>query len=199
MENLMMGQIYLKRLPKSIYNKVEEDLNNLEIVSDVTYSEESKPRVEYGLIDGCLSFWQAYSSDDGIDLIEKNLDPEKNLTLQFNTKEEMERDFIPLAEYLAKAEFIGRRWRVPGNDEISRFINSLGEKTVLYSFDNILLVQNNHVELGPIFELIIRDPEAIEQDKCICEINELAEEYKDKAITYKRVYNYLSKNSKLGL
>ena len=194
MGSILMGQIYLKRMPKSIYKPVEEDLYSLEIVSDNTYSEESKPEIDYGSIDGCLSFWQAYGEMGTYDMIEAGLILNSRLTIHYDSKERMDKDFISLTEYLGRAKFIGRRWRVPGNDENTKFINSLGERTVLYELDNIMLVQNNHSQLGPIFELMLRDPESIEQEKFLGEVNEAAEEYKDKANTYRKVLKFISKS-----
>ena len=199
MINDFTGQIYLKRMPNSIYTPVEEDLEHLEIVNDNTHLEKSRPEVDYGSIDGCLSFWQAYGDENGIDLIEKSLMPSENLVLHFNNEEEMAKEFIPLTEYLAKAKWVGRNWRLPGFYEFAEMVNSVGETTVLYEFDNISLAVENHYELGQIFKLILRDPEAIEKSSFLCEINNEAEEYKDKAVTYKKVYNFLSKNNRFGL
>ena len=198
MEIVMMGQIYLKKLPKSMYESKKDDLNSIEIVKPNAYVEETNPEVDYGLIDGCLSFWQAYGGEDGIDLVERSIMPSNNLTIHFNNKEELEKEFMPLTEYLAKANFIGRKWRISGNDEATKHINSFTDRTVLYDGDNIMLVQNNHSQLGPMFEVMLRGNESINQSKYICEVNELAEEYKDKVTTYRKVFSYLSKSRTRG-
>lgn len=194
MGNFMLGQIYLKRLPKSIYTPTNEDLDNLEVVSEIHYSEETKPMIDYGSIDGCLSFWQAYSTEDGIELKEKSIMPSNKLSLHYDSLEELEKDFISLPDFLERAEFIGKKWRMPGTDKNSEFINSLGERTILYEYDNIMLVQNTHSFFGPTYEIMIRDPEAFLPDKCIGEVDDKVEEFKDKKGTYKKVLSFLSKN-----
>ena len=191
MINEFNGQIYLKKAPKSIYTPTKEDLDTLEIVNNDAVLEESKPELDFGSFDGCLSFWQAYDDENGIDLIERSMMPSENLILHFNNEEEINKEFISLNEFLEKATFVGRKWRIPGSSEFAQMINENRERTVLYEYDNISLALDIYSDFSPMFVLMLRDPETYENNNCLCEVNNEVEEYKDKTFTYKKVYNFL--------
>ena len=199
MINELNGQIYLKKTPKTIYTPTKEDLDTLEIVNNDAVLEESKPELDFGSFDGCLSFWQAYDDENGIDLIERSMMPSENLILHFNSEEEINKEFISLNEFLEKATFVGRKWRIPGSDRFAEMLNSDRERTVLYEYDNMSLALDIHTEFGLMFALMLRDPEAYGKNNCLCEVNNEVEAYKDKAFTYKKVYNYLSRGNIRGL
>lgn len=193
------GDIWLKKVPTRICTEETPDFDKLEIVSDLDSLKESIPEPDFGTIDGCFSFWQAYGDENGVDLLERALIRSDRLILHFDNPEDMKKDFISFTEFLAKAKFIGRKWRIPGNGPEAEFINSLGDRTVLFGYDNVFLIHNNHSQFGPIFELMIRDPESVEQDECLCEVSETAQEFRDKASTYCKVLGFISRSKNMGL
>lgn len=197
MNNLINFPIYLK-LPRKT-NK-EEDLDSIEIL-DIDSEIEDEEEFDYEAIRGCMSFWIATVDDSGIDMLEQKpvgFDFDA-MTMHYDTKEEMEKDFISLTEFLAKAEFIGRRWRYPGFDEVANFINKNDDRTALYRTDQFLLVQNNQEFLGPMFDIMLYDNEFDLPNRTLFEKASEADVYKDKGYTYKAVLDYLIRNKKKKL
>lgn len=223
MRILMSGQIYIKREPTIIEIEPENIEPGFLFTKDglEPLDQEFYSTVEAKDYRGCTSFWVSVVNEDGIDMVESvpkemaqridfNYDGERlNVTeipmpsqgarIHFSTACEMEDEFMPLTEFLAQAHFVGRKFRLKGNTPIFDAINNGNDRTVLYATDNIILIENYNYQLGHMFE-IMRSDKKEELEDGLCEENtSLDESYKNKALTYAKVLDYLVKNKRKKL
>lgn len=123
----MTGEIFLKKGPTVIeknkpitqndkFNILSQNLDELDsadefidfMVKDLESVGESNKHSELDYT-GCNSFWMSVVNDDGIYMIEKINSKTTGITKIYNTKEEVDKDFIRLRVFLEKAKYIGKK------------------------------------------------------------------------------------------
>ena len=227
MRILMSGQIYIKREPAIV--EIDPGTMGYRFEVDEDGSISLNPEVdddlfsgEYKDYRGCTSFWISAVNENGIDMIETmplgnttminficddgNLEVnESHTSLQFGNRihftsvDEMEDEFMPLTEFLAKSKYIGRKFKLNVIHPIFDSLNRGNDRTVLYATDNIILIENYNDRFGHLFE-IMRSDSKEDIDCSLHEVNTtLDESYKNKALVYKKIFDYLSKNKRKEL
>ena len=212
MEILMSGEIYLKRGPRiipnnDISNRNEErfDLLEEDFKTDPNISPESLKRfrefrelisgsntVERKDYSGCSSFWVSIVDDDGIRMVE-NLSPIGDVKT-FDTKNEIDKEFIRLRVFLDQANYVGRYFKrtkpFANGSYVDRSFMHDTNSLVLYATDSILIIQRE----TPYFKnqkIEIISSRYLEDNNYEF-IGKINEEFKDKPKLYQLVFKQLT-------
>lgn len=164
MEILMSGEIYLKRGPriipsKDVSNRNDERLDMIEehLKTDPKASPEELEKFRYfrDLVrdsvtverkdySGCDSFWISIVEDDCIRMVE--MERPYATEKVFETKEDLNKEFIRLRVFLEQAEYIGRYFKrtkpCAEGPLADRSYTHDSNSLALYATDSILLIQS---------------------------------------------------------
>lgn len=202
MEILMSGELYIKRKP-DIFETNIDSLERLEAMrEDPTIPEEvvdvfeeaadvfskymlnSEGKLDYS---GCDSFWISVIDDDRIKMIEQtkyySVYP---MTKSYESKEDMEEDFISLREFLSKAEYVGRYFKF--TKETAR--NLSNTQKLLYKTDDIWIIEEDDIIAGHNFRVFSKH--------LLHDINDyifsdgVDETYRNPAVMYQTIFKQIS-------
>jgi len=220
MNILMSGQIYIKREP-TLIELSPEDMAALGEFYDEELGDTNDDLYVIKDYTGCTSFWVSVIKDDGITMVESVPagnskmvdficdDGHIDLTespisvtgsvIQFATAAEMDEVFVPLIDFLAEAKYIGRKFRMNSMHPMFDILNKGNDRTALYATNNILLLENYNEQVGHLFEIMRADSKK-DIDCSLHEVDTtLDDTYKNKALVYKKVFDYILKNKRKRL
>lgn len=219
------GEIYLKRGPEIIdprnsieYQELEDTISDIEFEiskenPDLSKAEYLEPLQAYkDILDskksitnysGTNNFWELYTND-GKHIAMKSNEPHP-LIKDYNSVEEMNKDFIKLTEFLKKSTYVGMEFVrtkpiVTYDNKFDRSfmkINPLLEEEkhiVLYAMQDLFLIR-------VIDDPFIKDRYELVNSKYTLDgnykfIGKVYSEYKDKTKVYKEIYEELRENNK---
>ncbi len=202
MEILMSGELYIKRRP-DIRETSIEDLDRLESMKEDPTIPEQAIEAYQQMLDmdgepdytGCNSFWVSVIHDDGIKMAEQS--PYKSVypkVKTYESKEEMDENFISLREFLSEAEYVGRNFKP--KEETAR--NQLNTQKLLYKLGDLWIVEENDYLAGHNM-VVFAENRGTKSDNYEF-YGEVDETYKDPSMMYQTIFKEIyDKNKKKKL
>ena len=221
MEILMTGEIYLKKGPTLIkpeesFAETEEfDLMIQELKEDpnvpkdyieylISNHQKEEERKEKGILDytGCNSFWMSVIKDDGIYMVEKSNSPVLDVVRKYNSKEEVDRDFIRLRVFLEKAKYVGKKFKRTKVLEVTHSDGGLSlhsdylfiPSTILYAMGDCSIVLSEYGFLDEK-KFSVMSSQYIKDGNYEI-MDGVNDEYKDQAALYQKVLHQLTDGQK---
>lgn len=204
MSVLMNSEIYIKKDAEPFYLKEKDK----DLIYDLQFdaSKENPSPLAMAFLpkfkefegfegkdnySGCSDFWISYIDNNGINLTCKSsLDIFKSQR-QFKNKQELDKYFIKLLDFLDNSRYIGRYFKrtcpIKGRDRSYMWENNCC--LVLYATDNLMLVKyyDSFEMISPLYL----------KDGNFTFYGEYTDEYNDKPFVYQSIFKQIYRNNKI--
>ena len=204
MDVLINGEIYIKngsepyhmseRTKDLIYDldfdasKENPDFVAMEYVDKFRQFEGLEGEDDYS---GCNEFWVSMIDENGINMIEQSL---LNTTKRFANKQELDKSFTRLTDFLEHARYVGRYFKrtKPVNSNDKSYMEDDNSALVLFATDRLMLIKYSGFD-SEKFEML--SPRYFE-DGNFEFYGEFVGEYSDKTSLYQAINEQIVSSNK---